>query len=628
LSARELAAVLVIVVPFCRPRRKIGAWMAPEAAPIWTEAWEGTGVITNLPIVHEIVVVFCLLVTLVLTLVWCARQTSQHPPTAAAAKGPYAAVILSESQQQLVDTLVLPKTCVREVSKQDFEEACASSAKSTAKGRLRKSSKHKESLKAKLVKATSDSQCSVWGVAKLPAKGLHKFSLSGVQERYLLFDADQYRDDCHATVRTPLLVFVNRKSGGQRGDLLIDQFQGFLPEYQVWEIGKNGGPEEGLRFFAKVPNYRVLVAGGDGTAAWVLETIDALDLSYHPPLAVLPVGTGNDLARVLGWGGGLSGGGYAGNGLARQLLDTAQGQIHTLDRWAVHCSSGGLSRDKGKGKGKGKGTTPWEKSLVLNNYFGIGVDAQISLNFHKKREASPHLFTSRFINKVWYASSGGKEILLQRFSAFSERVVLECDGELVKLPPGTEGVIVLNIGSYGGGVNLWGTSETEVDEEDYESGLELESVQAAKGSFLPASYGDGLLEVVSVASSFQLGAAQVGLARPARICQCRRVRIVSRDMELPVQVDGEPFTLPATSSIDISFLNQGVVLTKLENRRDEVSEAERIFREALREAQATSLITAEQTVALASLASSKLQEARRARRDSASNSVGTPRALF
>ena len=36
--------------------------------------------------------------------------------------------------------------------------------------------------------------------------------------------------------------------------------------------------------------------------AWVLQTIHALDLQPHPAVAVMPLGTGNDLALSFGWG--------------------------------------------------------------------------------------------------------------------------------------------------------------------------------------------------------------------------------------------------------------------------------------------------------------------------------------
>ena len=54
--------------------------------------------------------------------------------------------------------------------------------------------------------------------------------------------------------------------------------------------------------FQGVSNIRILACGGDGTAGWIFSVLDKLDIRPVPPLAILPLGTGNDLARVFGWG--------------------------------------------------------------------------------------------------------------------------------------------------------------------------------------------------------------------------------------------------------------------------------------------------------------------------------------
>eukprot|EP00752_Nemacystus_decipiens_P015578 g13901.t1 len=243
----------------------------------------------------------------------------------------------------------------------------------------------------------------------------------------------------------PLLVFINSKSGGKQGGVLLSRFRALLNPLQVSDLSQED-PLEVLHRFRNVNNLRLLACGGDGTVAWLLQSVDAINWKVkRPPLAILPLGTGNDLARVLGWGGG-----YTGEDI-ENLLDTIQNaQVTMLDRWSVSA----VTTSKG---GFRKGQK--DRQLLMNNYLGIGVDGQVALDFHQMREARPVLFFSRLVNKALYAQLGVRSALVRACHDLPSRIELRCDGQLVDLPQTTASIIACNINSYGGGSKLWAVEE-------------------------------------------------------------------------------------------------------------------------------------------------------------------------
>jgi diacylglycerol kinase (ATP) len=127
-------------------------------------------------------------------------------------------------------------------------------------------------------------------------------------------------------------------------------------------LSKQQGPEVGLALFRKVTHFRVLVCGGDDTVDLVLDAIEKQKFEVPSPVAILPAGTGNDLARVLCWGDGLGVVEKRG-GLFSVLEDVEHAVVTVLDRWKI------TIKDK-----QGKLMSP---PKFMNNYFGTFMDLLI-----------------------------------------------------------------------------------------------------------------------------------------------------------------------------------------------------------------------------------------------------------
>uniref|UniRef100_A0AAV2KNI5 Diacylglycerol kinase n=1 Tax=Knipowitschia caucasica TaxID=637954 RepID=A0AAV2KNI5_KNICA len=546
-------------------------------------------------------------------------------------------------------------------------------------------------------------------------------------------------------VLCPLLVLVNSKSGDNQGVKFLRKFKQLLNPAQVFDL-MNGGPELGLRLFQKFPTFRILVCGGDGSVGWVLSELDKLNLHKQCQLGVLPLGTGNDLARVLGWGGLCDD-----DAQLLQILEKLErATTKMLDRWSVmsyevlstsklqpilkeedldsplqvhitqyadsvashlakildsdkhsdvissakflcgtvnefvaevgkayeratenkeeadamakKCAllnekldslvkalseeaeaqvvpAGSIPGEDGEDSGPGDGdedsgpdgktyrskeqlmlranslkkalrqiieqaekvvdeqnrhtqvqrmsssssfkrenseelketeprpgglsptspivlekpesvhtatynnaTVPCSEKCVMNNYFGIGLDAKISLEFNNKRDEHPKKCSSRTKNMMWYGVLGTKELVQKTYKNLEQRVQLECDGVPMSLPS-LQGLAVLNIPSYAGGINFWGGTKED-------------------NNFGAPSFDDKKLEVVAVFGSMQMAVSRVINLQHHRIAQCRQVKIsILGEEGVPVQVDGEAWVQPP-GVLKIVHKNRAQMLTR------------------------------------------------------------------
>jgi diacylglycerol kinase (ATP) len=136
------------------------------------------------------------------------------------------------------------------------------------------------------------------------------------------------------------------------------------------------------------------------------------------------------------------------------------------------------------------------------------------------RKQFPSLFVSSLINKAWYFIMGFKTLVqFNQRNDLSKHCQLRCDGQLVEIPPGTQGIIILNIDSYAGGVKLW---------------------RFPGEKWNPISMSDQKFVVVAVYSVAHLGQIKTGISSAKPLAQASSFELQC-NTSLPMQIDGEPW---------------------------------------------------------------------------------------
>lgn len=202
---------------------------------------------------------------------------------------------------------------------------------------------------------------------------------------------------------------INPASGGRQGASL-----GAM-------LSRRGDPVHDIRRGALVElaascEGPLVACGGDGTAAAVLDAVHRSGRDL--PVAVIPLGTGNDLARHLGW-------------------PTTPPSDAQLDAWLAHAIAAPERRlDRWLLRGPGC-------DRAWFNYWSVGDDAAAALRFHHIRRVQPWLMRGAGLNKALYGLCGLAEP--------GGRLASCCDR---RLPPGTGALVVAGIPSYAGGTRL------------------------------------------------------------------------------------------------------------------------------------------------------------------------------
>ena len=382
-----------------------------------------------------------------------------------------------------------------------------------------------------------------------------------------------------------IIAFINIRSGSTAvSESVYRKLLRLLPKGHCYElVGTN--VEEILLKFSHFHGLRLIVGGGDGSNSSFLREMSKVKFDHGPVgVALLPLGTGNELARVYGWGKS-----YGGGDLSEYVKCVNLAEPSPLDLWKIMISPASPAVDESNSLESAVCATPAKgtscsstsadvnedqsrtspvNAIVMSCFFSIGLDAYVSKQFHKFRENRPGVCNTRSMNKVVYTAFGIQSFFACRSLQDSANICL--DGNDVNLAKGVEGVTFLNIPSTADGTNPWkqrrklgGKKESPKIAKTNDHIHADERISGDKTSmdgWTLQSPADGRLEIVSYQGAVHLGGIQAGVVGGGRLGQASTAELKILKRDVPAQVDGEPVVLHAGDTIRIEQVGQAWIL--------------------------------------------------------------------
>mmetsp|Transcript_21193 Transcript_21193/g.54023 ORF Transcript_21193/g.54023 Transcript_21193/m.54023 type:complete len:526 (+) Transcript_21193:41-1618(+) len=374
-----------------------------------------------------------------------------------------------------------------------------------------------------------------------------------------------------------IVAFVNSRSGGGLGSVLLDKLRVLLADpAMVCDLALADEPRATLTLAKEsAAVLRFFVCGGDGTVQWLLSEIHAIGLDPQPPIAIAPTGTGNDLARSLGWGGY-----FRLSWLSKYLswiTDDAgeAGKTVALDQWRASLF---ISPDDAEAwyrdcpddcpldrfvQGDRRVMQPPITELPagaahgsdcvfvthFQNYLSFGLDAAIAHDFHRIRQSGKcnGVFRSG-LGKAVYAFCGARHLFpctsvsplrraVQAFRLCSpvDAVWDEIDWDASMRR--CRQCVCVNINSYAAGCNIWGAGA------DVTRGFQRQAPD------------DGKIEMALVRDGWHQSMICAGLWTGRRAHQEFGYYFRLRQ-QMFLQIDGEPLFLPVPAGLLVDLQKQ------------------------------------------------------------------------